>query len=77
MAAKSRQIRFTDEDNRIPLILFKTNNFKTLQAFSTLTKLCNNLYISIVNESESCHNPNLQRDREYREDGAQGFFAEA
>lgn len=61
----------------VPLILFKKHNLKTPASFSILKNLCNNLYISILNESEPCHNTNLQRDREYREDGTQGFFTEA
>lgn len=60
----------------VTLILFKKDNLKMCVSFQT-KYLCNNLYISILNESKSCHNPNLQRNREYREDGAQGFFTES
>lgn len=59
----------------VTLILFKINNLKTSLPFPT-KYLCNNLYISTLNEPKSCHNPNLQRDRERREDGAKGVFSE-
>jgi hypothetical protein len=63
------------ETGDVTLILFKKDNLKMGVSFP-IKYLCNNLYISILNESEPCHNTNLQRNREYREDGAQGVFAE-